>query len=51
MSRKSIEGRMGMSTKKLIEKYDLKAVGRNFFMAEFDNFVPIIQEETFGKVF
>jgi hypothetical protein len=40
-----------VTTSKLIEKYDLKAVGSNFFLAEYDNFVPIIQEESFGRVF
>lgn len=40
-----------MSTRQLIKNYDLKTIAGNFFLAEFDDFVPIIQEETFGKTF
>lgn len=42
---------MNISTRKLIEMYNLKPIAGNFFHAEYDSFVPVIQKDTFGVTF
>lgn len=48
IARNSMENRSNFSTRKFIEKFSLKPIGGNFFTSEFDSFVPVIYQETFG---
>lgn len=49
LGRDSMDGRSNLSTRKLIGKYSLKPIAGNFFLAEYDSFVPVIQMDTFEK--
>lgn len=42
-------GRPKSSTKELMTKYDLKLIAGNFYQAEFDEYVPTVHAQLFGK--
>lgn len=42
-------GRPNSSTKDLISKYELKLVAGNFYQAEYDDYVPTVHAQLFGK--
>lgn len=41
----SLEGRMSTKTRPLIADYNLKIVGGNFFLAQYDDYVPILMAQ------
>ena len=45
----SAQGRPSTSTRQLISKYNLKLVAGNFYQAEYDDYVPTVHEQLFGK--
>lgn len=49
LGQNSMSGRSNQSTRNLIGKYSLKPIAGNFFLAEYDSFVPVIQMDTFEK--
>lgn len=42
------EGRLSTETRKLITDYDLQLIAGNFYLAQYDDYVPILHEQMGG---